>query len=370
MHHPDHRPVGGVFEATHGVTDLENAAEYWQLFGFRPGPYGEADADTAQSLYGVPSAVRSLRMYHGCSDHGLIRLMEWAEPLGPGAGTAPIRTPGGRWTVQMTTALLELQSHAELAEEAGESVRAVFSAKQVFGGGVADGPGVRPFHARLPLIREAVLARPDSRQVLFERHGYTVPHYGALVDARFPASQFTHVGLVHHGDPELLRFYDEGLGLLRVTDGHVSGDEDAGGKQIFERADGDTIAVYDFDDPRSGAEPARARSGRLKIAVFAPDTAVRDGVEPADAPRRTATGNLGPASFSYRVADVEGMAAQAARAGATRVTAVRPNEFGEPGCSFVAPDGHSWFLVDVSGPASGRRGATRPPAAHGTGERP
>ncbi|WP_436775852.1 VOC family protein [Yinghuangia sp. YIM S09857] len=345
MHDPAHRPLGGVFEATHGVADLESASSYWQLFGFRPGPRGEADADTAMDLYGVPSAVRSLRMYHGRSDHGLLRLMQWQNPTGPGVGAEPLRTPGGRWTVQMTTALLELQSHAELADEAGELIHIVFSAKQVFGGTPDGGRHVVPFHDRLPLIREAVVTRGESRQVFFERHGYTVPHYGALVDARFMASQFTHVGLIHHGDPGLLDFYDRGLGLLRVTDGHVSGDEDPGGKKIFGRADGETTAVYDFDDTRSGPTPAQARSGRLKIAVFDPATAVRAGIDPGSAPERTATGRLGPSSYSYRVADLAGMRAQVADAGATSVTGIRRNEFGEPSLSFTAPDGHTWLLV-------------------------
>ncbi|MDW8259680.1 MAG: hypothetical protein RML32_09585, partial [Gammaproteobacteria bacterium] len=68
--------IGGLYEAGVGVPDLEASCADFAAYGCRPGPAGALDAAAARRLYGVDSALRSVRLLHGAADHGGIRLMQ------------------------------------------------------------------------------------------------------------------------------------------------------------------------------------------------------------------------------------------------------------------------------------------------------
>ncbi len=78
--------LGGLHEVCVGVPDLVEAIAFYEAFGCRVGAIGELDAGAARSLYGVDSALRSVRLLHQQADHGLIRLMQWERPLNDGLG--------------------------------------------------------------------------------------------------------------------------------------------------------------------------------------------------------------------------------------------------------------------------------------------
>ncbi len=78
--------IQGIYEVCIGVAEPISAIQYWQQFGYRIGNTGELNAAEAYKLYGVNSALRSIRLYHQNSDHGLIRLMIWQNPINPGLG--------------------------------------------------------------------------------------------------------------------------------------------------------------------------------------------------------------------------------------------------------------------------------------------
>ena len=79
-------------------------------------------AEKSKKLYGVNSALRSIRLYHQNSDHGLIRLMIWENPINEGLGISSMKVNGNRWATTLTNDSLNILNHAELAEAAGETI--------------------------------------------------------------------------------------------------------------------------------------------------------------------------------------------------------------------------------------------------------
>ncbi len=55
--------ISGIHEVIFGVSDLDEAAEYWTRFGFHVVDDGELSEEEAMALYHVPSAPKSF----GCS---------------------------------------------------------------------------------------------------------------------------------------------------------------------------------------------------------------------------------------------------------------------------------------------------------------
>ncbi|MGF1672857.1 MAG: VOC family protein, partial [Rivularia sp. (in: cyanobacteria)] len=76
--------IQGIYEVCIGVRDAVSAIQYWHKFGYHIGDIGELTALDSHKLYGVNSALRSIRLFHQNSDHGLIRLMIWENPINQG----------------------------------------------------------------------------------------------------------------------------------------------------------------------------------------------------------------------------------------------------------------------------------------------
>lgn len=335
--------IGGVYEVCIGVPDPLAAVRYWEQWGYRVGEVGALDAAAARALYGVDSALRAVRLRHRDADHGLLRLQTWERPLGDGLGLAGLRVRGSRWTATMVADALAVLNHVEEAAAAGEPI--IWVPPQWARIYRPAGPQ-RPFVDTAVGVREMLVLQPHWRQVVFQRFGYAIPHYGAIEPASpLRASQVTHVGLVVQDDTRAcLSFYADLLGLLRVTDDveHTYAAAKAS-RFIFDLSPGDRYHVTDFDDPRSSAtDVTAARSGRLKIVRFPEETALED--RRADA----RPGVLGLSCYSYRVGSVDGLRARLLDSPATGVTATLPNEFDEAACSFAAPDGYAWTLVEAA----------------------
>jgi hypothetical protein len=348
--------IGGLYELTVGTTDLAAAQQWWSRFGYSAGVTGELTADEASAIYGVKSAVRSIRLAHGASEHGLIRLMQWEHPAGPGIGAVGLRALGSRWGAALTTALAEVSTHCELADERGESLYWVPSVRQD-----PRGQATKPFLEPHVFVREMLVARQESRQVLFQRFGYVNPSYGVVVDAAFPTSQVTHAGIVTSGDPEQLFFYERALGLLRTRDGSESTWAETASRKLFELQPGERYLCWDFDDPLSSSDPARWLSGRLKAIHF------DESVPLADLRPQSQLGHIGHSSYTWQVRDVVAAAGSIEANNGRVLTTPGLNEFGEPTFRFTAPDGYDWLLIGVAGAGGGGNTEGNAEGGAGTG---
>jgi catechol 2,3-dioxygenase-like lactoylglutathione lyase family enzyme len=332
--------IEGIYEVCIGVTEPISAIQYWQQFGYRIGQVGELTAAAAYQLYGVNSSLKSIRLDHQDADHGLIRLMTWENPLNQGLGISSMKIKGNRWTTALTADLLGILNHAENARAIGQTIRYSYPYWEVI---YQKDRKSRPFVEPAVGVREMLLLQPLTRQVLFQRFGYVMPHYGKINhDAAFKTSQFTHVGLVVQDDSKAtLRFYEDVLGLLRARDDvETSYESSLAGRDFFDLQPGEKFIVTAFDDPRSSlTDVMAARSGRLYIVRFPENIPLESRFTLAQ------PGSLGMCLYTYRVQGIESYFDRVRASNAQKFTNIVSNEFGEMSFSFVAPDGYFWTLV-------------------------
>ena len=335
--------VGGLYEACVGVPDLVAAIAFYEAFGCRVGQVGEIDAATARALYGVDSPLRSVRLLHQAADHGGVRLMQWERPLNSGLGMgSSLRCVGSRWGVRVTSSVFNIVNHAQRARESGTELSMIEPLLAVIGD-VTGTQQARPFRDPVVGVREMVLLLPHYRQVFFERFGYESPAYGQVnPHCLLRTSQHTHYGLmIANDDPTVLDFYANVLGLKRMLDERVPYENATGSRAIFGLTPGEGFHMVDFDDPRSGHALHERRSGKLKCVRFAGNARIENKLDHSRA------GCLGYSMYVWRVRDLASLQPRLAAAGVSRLTAIRPDEFGQQACSFVAPDGYHWTLLQA-----------------------
>ena len=325
--------VGGLHELVVGVRSIDDASTYWGRFGFSHGAEVVLAKTEAQAIYGVASSARVRVLAHGSSDHGLIRLIEWESPTGPGLGLTPLRALGSRWGAMLTRSVLAVQSHAESADEQGLPIAWVSSSRQD-----PTGPVARPFLDELIHVREMILCRSESRQVLFERFGYSNPTYGTMVDAGFPASQVTHVGVVTAGDADQVHFHQRTIGVLMTREASVSTAADMASRRIFDLGPGEQYRCWDFDDPRSGSAPSQWISGRLKYIHFDTEPVV-------DLRAASHLGALGHTAYTWRVTDLDAARTTVIANDATTVGEIVDDGLGRRSFSFVDTAGYDWLYI-------------------------
>jgi uncharacterized glyoxalase superfamily protein PhnB len=331
--------IGGVFEAGIGASDERPLIAYFERFGFRVGATGELDEDAAHELYGVRSRLRSFRLEHLDADHGLIRIMVWEKPVNDGLGMSRMNVLGNRWGAMMTSDILNIQNHAE---EAIAQKLPVFMVEPQRAEIYKLEKRPEPFLENYATVREMCLIKPLTRQIFFQRFGYSLKNYGKTDDRSFfKSSQITHFGMVVYLNRDNLEFYDKILGLLRVKDarGFDSNYENPSSRAIFSLEKHQMYGATDFDDPRSSTNPAEARSGRLKVIWFSEDSKLENRMD------RSRPGSLGFSLYTYRVTGVEAFREKIIKSKATRITALAQNEFGESSFSFRAPDGYDWTFI-------------------------
>jgi catechol 2,3-dioxygenase-like lactoylglutathione lyase family enzyme len=333
--------VKGIYEVCLGVREAVSAFQYWEQFGYRIGQVGELSAAAAEKLYGVNSALQSIRLYHKNADHGLIRLMVWQKPTNEGLGMGSMKVRGNRWATTLTADLLNILNQVEEAAKAELPIKYTNPHWEIIYNKERKS---RPFIDPAMGVREMLVLQPLTRQVLFQRFGYTLPHYGQIdKNSAFKTSQFTHMGMVIQDDSkETLKFYEEVLGLLRVRDDvETSYESSLAGREFFDLKPGEKFFLTAFDDPRSSKTDFLAvRSGRLYIIRFPNSLKLASQFE------RAKPGCLGMCLYTYRVGSL-GVYGDRLRAGqAQNITDIVGNEFGEKSLSFVAPDGYFWTLLE------------------------
>lgn len=333
--------IEGIYEVCIGVKEPISAIQYWELFGYRVGEVGELSQAEAFQLYGVNSSLRSIRLYHEYTDHGLLRLMIWQNPTNDGLGVGSMKVKGNRWVTTLTDDVLNILNHVEEAKAAGWAIKHTHPHWEVIYNKEKKN---RPFIEPAIGVREMLLLQPLTRQVLFQRFGYTLPHYGNInKNSTLKTSQFTHMGMVIQDDSkEILKFYDEVLGLLRVRDDvETTYESSLAGREIFDLQPGEKFFLTAFDDPRSSVTNLfAARSGRLYIIRFPDDMNLNSQFEAAQ------PGCLGVCLYTYRVRGLDLLCDRIKASPVQKYTDIVTNEFGEQSFSFVAPDGYFCTLLE------------------------
>jgi catechol 2,3-dioxygenase-like lactoylglutathione lyase family enzyme len=333
--------IEGIYEVCIGVSEPIAAIQYWEQFGYRIDRIGELSASVAQQLYGVNSGLRSIRLAHRNADHGLIRLMVWQNSTHEGLGMGSMKVKGNRWATTLTADMLNILNQAEEAAKSGLPIKYTPPHWEIIYNKERKS---RPFIDPAIGVREMMVLQPLTRQVLFQRFGYTLPDYGQIDDnAAFKTSQFTHMGMIIQDDSkETLKFYEDVLGLLRVRDDvETSYESSFAGREIFDLEPGEKFFVTAFDDPRSHkTDISAARSGRLYIVRF-PDSLKLESQFAQAQP-----GCLGMCLYTYRVRGLEEYRDRLTVSQARNVTDPVSNEFDEQSFSFVAPDGYFWTLLE------------------------
>ena len=333
--------IEGIYEVCIGITDAISAIQYWQQFGYRIGQIGELSALSAKQLYGVNSSLRSIRLNHLNADHGLIRLMVWENPTNEGLGTSTMKAKGNRWATTLTADVLNILNHVEEAKAANWPIHYTNPHWEIIYNKERKS---RPFVDPAMGVREMLLLQPLTRQVLFQRFGYSIPNYGQInLNAPFKTSQFTHVGMIIQDDSkETLKFYEEVLGLLPVRDDvETSYESSLAGREIFDLNKTEKFIVTAFDEPRSSVSDfMAARSGRLYIIRFPDSMQIESHFEQAQ------PGCLGMSLYTYRVRGINAYFERIKASAVRKFTNIVSNEFGEMSFSFVAPDCYFWTLLE------------------------
>lgn len=340
---PRKNSIGGIYEVCIGIREPIAAIQYWQQFGYRIDRIGELSAPAAQQLYGVNSGLRSIRLAHRDADCGWIRLMVWDSPTNDGLGLESMKVTGNRWATTLTGDILNIANHAEEAAKKGLPIKYTTPHWEII---YNKERASRPFLDPAVGVREMLLIQPLTRQVLFQRFGYTMPYYGQIDEtATFQTSQFTHMGMVIQDDSKnSLEFYEKVLGLLRVRDDvETSYESSLAGREIFDLAPGEQFVVTAFDEPRSSTTDfLAARPGRLYIIRFP------DSLELKSRFDRAQPGCLGICLYTYQVNGLDEYLDRLKASQAQNITDIVSNEFGEDSLSFVAPDGYFWTLIASS----------------------
>ena len=337
---PEQPTISGLYEICIGVTDPLPQISYWEQLGYRIGPIGELSAADAWALYGVDSKLRSIRLLHQDADHGLIRLFVWGKPVNEGLGLTRLITPGSRWTSTLTRAVLQLFNHAEAAERANKPIAIVPPQwSEIYKLDQSE-----PFLGNIVGVRELIVLQPFTRNMFFERFGYTAPTYGKINEAaKFRCSQVTHSGLVFASDdPHAVQFYGDVLGLkLTVAEKKTTYEElDQSSRNLYDLKPGELYYGTTVDDPRAGSTPDKAVSGRMLVRRI-PKSANQENLIV-----RARPGSLGLSLYTYRVSGLASYHAKVKASAAHNVTAIFRNEFGEQSFSFTAPDGHVFTLLE------------------------
>ena len=325
--------ISGVYEVMVGTADAGQLVEYFTEFGFSVKTEARIDADTAQQLYGVNSALRSIRMQNGAVDsHGLLRLLEWERPLGPGVGYAPPETIGQRMSVMRTRDIIRLyDTFLDLRNKAGEPW---LSTEPVFDdlyGLQTDKVSIK--ERRVGVRENAVYGR-FFNHVFFQRYGYTIPGYGTINEAApLQTSEFTHHDFAVKGDLAVVtEYYMSVLGLRAETEPVISGDWQPGPRRVFLMEPGEGHWYVGFVSPNNIC-------GKLKF--FVP----RDQEQARYRSRHQRVGELGITLHSLYAPALE-YVHELAMEQDLRPSPIMPNEFSERAFLFTGPDGVTWQILE------------------------
>lgn len=337
--------VGGLYEIGVGVPDLEAAIAFWRAFGYAPGPRGNLTADQAHQLYGVASSLTSVRLHHQSAQQGLIRLLAWQKPVGPGLGHAPLRSTGSRWSVHRTDDVMNVFNHAETARQQGQDIQ--LKGPLINVRSPSRGYEQRPFAAPIRASHNFQMTFPESRVVAMQRFGVSMARYGTLAsESLLRTSEGCHMGLVVAGeDFSIFDFYSEVLGFKVGKKVHIEYEPGYTPSDFFDLSPGEHFTECDFEDPTSGDTLDTQLPGRLRAFL------IQNAYPHPDLRPQSRPGQLGYSLYTVRMHDLQAthasVAAYTKHGGATDITEILPDEFGTAAFSFTAPDGYAWTALQA-----------------------
>jgi hypothetical protein len=323
--------ISGVYEVMVGTRQAQPLIKYFGEFGFRVVDSAAIPAERAKELYGVASALKTYRLQNGDIDsHGLLRLLEWASPLGDGVGYSMPETIGQRMAVMMTKDVIRLVDLYK-AERANGKKWLPFD--PIFDDLYGLGSGQPGFFNRPVGVRETVVYGDFFVHVFFQRYGYTIPGYGTIGShAPLQTSEFTHHDFVVKGDlKEVTRYYSEALGLQpEEPEPVIDGDWQKGPQRVFDMPPGYSHWYRGFVSPNNIC-------GKLKF--FVPR-----GPKP-DRSEHQRVGELGITLHSLHTPKLQLVHDLVTKQG-IRPTKIQKNELGENSFTFIGPDGVAWQVIE------------------------
>jgi uncharacterized glyoxalase superfamily protein PhnB len=323
--------VSGVYEVMVGTNDGDELIRYFAEFGFTVVGDRSLDADRTNALYGVDSALRSIRMQNGPIDsHGLIRILEWEIPRGDGVGYGPPETIGQRMLVMRTQDVFRLNDVFSDLRSSGNPVLVIPPVYDDLYGMTEGTPG---FFQRRVGVREMAVYQNTANHVFFQRYGYQIPGYGTIGDhSPLRTSEITHHDFVIKGDiDEVTAYYSQVLGFKpEAEEAVIDGDWQAGPKAVFGMVPGSSHWYRGFVSPNNIC-------GKLKFFVpLVPRPDRSDAQRP---------GEMGITLHSVTVPDLA-MVHDLAVENGLEMTSVQENEFGESSFVIRGPDGSSWQVIE------------------------
>ncbi len=323
--------ISGVYEVMMGVADADYARRYFAEFGFTVVDSAAFTEAQARTLYGVPSALTAYRLQNGEVDsHGLLRLLVWAKPLGPGVGYSAPETIGSRMSVMMTSDIMRLYDIYLAARNGKEPwLPTEPVADDLFGLNKAD---ANNFFKRPVLVRENAVYGDFFNHVFFQRYGYTIPGYGTINPAApLKTSEFTHHDfIIKVDDMRQLDYLRTALGLQPEKEPEIDGDWLAGPRRVFLMEPGYSHWYQGFVSPNNIC-------GKLKF--FMPR-----GPKP-DRSAHQRVGELGITLHSFYTPKLQMVHALVQRHGLSP-TSIQANEFGEQCFVFKGPEGAVWQIIE------------------------
>ena len=325
--------ISGVYEVIVGTDNAQQLVGYFTEFGFSVTKDASIDAQTAKKLYGVQSGLRSIRMQNGAVDsHGLLRILEWEQPLGPGVGYAPPETVGQRMAVMRTRDIFRLHDvFLDLRNKAGQPW---LPTEPVFDDLYGLDTGKISIRERRVGVRENAVYGEVFNHVFFQRYGYTIPGYGTINEAApLQTSEFTHHDFIVKGNlAEVTGYYTSVLGLRAENDPVIDGDWQKGPGRVFLMEPGESHWYRGFVSPNNVC-------GKLKFFSAMDPEHVRDRS------RRQRVGELGITLHSLYTPELEYVRELAAAQG-LNPSAILENEFAEQSFVFTGPDGVTWQILE------------------------
>ena len=324
--------ISGIYEVMHAAADGQYGVRYFKEFGFHVVDSAYLSREEAMNIYGVPSALKSYRMQNGPVDcHGLIRIWEWEQPLGPGIGYGPAETIGSRMSVMMTTDIMRLYDVYMAARESKEKWMPTEPiSDDLFG---LNKETKNDLFKRPVLVRENAVYGEFFNHVFFQRSGYTIPGYGYInPEAPLKTSEFTHHDwIIKAASMEAIDYLESALGLKAEAPPSISGDWQKGPKRVFMMEDGYTHIYQGFVSPNNIC-------GKLKF--FIPK-----GVKP-DRSANQRPGELGSTMHSFYTAKLEMVYQLVNKDKRLKVGKILKNEFGERCFNFHDEVGIHWQIIE------------------------
>ena len=310
------------------ISERERLLAFWAGLGFQPDAEGTLSAADAEALYGHGAALASIRLRHsGCTAHdtGLVRLQCWEDLAGEGLGAHKPLVTGSRWMGMYTADILELRD--SLTSYNRDTDDRWLS--ELVSAPLANPPPQVTWDSPFVGLRETLYFDPDGRVAFIQRGGFDRPGFGSIdMSLPYKNSEGSHANVVQLSRSFDTDFYKAVFGLESAPYGeaHDSGDEPPTQRALRLEA-GQLFRVERLRAPE-------CPTGLLQVYSPYFDT--------DDHRALSEPGQRGLSAYSYRVQSVDAEALP----GVTDYRAGE-NEFGEPACTFRAPDGYSWMWVGV-----------------------